>query len=324
MEWSVCTAGLVAAAALLAERQRQLSCEEVEPSRRSKDRWIDHGQLDWDEKDVLRAEIVAAIRSEQRAEVLHKVVALPSIDAPITSSGSSTLGVACSMGDLKIVTALLVQKANPATLDGNGASCVARACADGHLKIVRRLYRDERVDLRLPDNWGYAPLHHAIAGGHLEVVEYLLDASVDPNSPTGGAEDSVPAPRQETPMQVAASRLSVPRTLLYKPQRYEAFSMLLGYNADPLRQDRFGDTVLHLLGRQGDMCGLWLILASIEDVSAALEVKNLDGVTVLDDIDCGTSLMSSVAARLATFLPQVSRGWLLSIMFNEQLNTLIA
>lgn len=311
---------LIAGSALMAERQFA-ACDEDpgwDPAR-PKGRWFDRGKFgdDRGEHDALCAEIVGAIRAESHGVALHKLLSLPNVDAPLTSSGSSALAVACAVGDMKLVNALLKKKADPSGLDFNRTSCVSKACAEGHLKIVRRLYRDERVDLRLADKFGLAPIHHAIASGHLDVAEYLLDASINPNQPTMELEDAKER-RNETPLHVAARRLSIPETLLHKPVRYDAFRLLLMYRADPTRANRLGDTPLHLMARQGDTAGWWLILANIENVSEALEAKNHAGVSVLQEVDDG-SLAGSVAARLAQILPRQSRLWILDTMFNEEI-----
>lgn len=322
--WKAHASALVVASAFLAER-RFAACDK-EPAK-SSGRWFERGKYADDDSakhEMLCAEIVGAIRAESAGVVLHALMGMPSIDTPVTSSGSTALAVACSVGDIKLVNALLTKKkADPGAMDFNGTSCVAKACAEGHLKIVRRLYRDERVDLRLADKFGLAPIHHAIGAGHLEVAQYLLDASVNSMSPTLETEGfpGVKERRNDSPLHVAARRLSIPATLLHEPQRYDAFRLLLSYKADPTRANQLGDSVLHVLARQGDTVGLWLILAGDVDVSGALDARNHAGVSVLQEVDEG-SLTCSIAMRLAKILPQQSRDWILTVMFNDGLNVL--
>jgi ankyrin repeat protein len=54
------------------------------------------------------------------------------------------------------------------------------ALAKGHFEIVELLL-DRNADPHLCDDNGKAPLHSASLNGHVEVVKILLDRSVDVN-----------------------------------------------------------------------------------------------------------------------------------------------
>merc|ERR1712151_1002751 len=94
--------------------------------------------------------------------------------------------------------------------------------------------------------------------------------------------------------------------------------VLLGYGADPLLGDVHGDTPLHLCARTGDIVGIWLLLVEMEDAQHITEVKNMAGVTVLQEADAW-GVDAGIIVRLAVSLPRPVKRYLLSWCFWDTL-----
>jgi hypothetical protein len=76
------------------------------------------------------------------------------------------------------------------------SSYLHRAAGQGRLDLVKRFIADEANDLNLLDEKGMTPLHHAVFGGHVDVINALLDAGANPN---------VQAEHGITPLHLAAA-----------------------------------------------------------------------------------------------------------------------
>jgi len=201
--------------------------------------------------------------------------------------------------------------------DARGATCVARACTEGHLDAVRRLYTDKRVDFNQPDDFGYCPVHRAIAGGHIDAAHFLLDKGVSADCKTVEAKPSADGiaaeSRFEAPLHLAARTLGREERLVAKPPRYDAFELLLRYHADPTLGDKNGDTFLHFVVRQRDYTGIWLCFSLMGEVGPVMATRNVRGRTLVEDADavalgCGLVVRAAAAAppgvreRVAGFL----------------------
>lgn len=64
-------------------------------------------------------------------------------------------------------------------------SCLNMMCSDGYIEIIRFLVEELQIDMNesIPD-LSQMPIHHACAGGHLDVVQYLHTLGVDLKSKT--------------------------------------------------------------------------------------------------------------------------------------------
>lgn len=188
---------------------------------------------------------------------------LPDIDYPVTVEGDTILAMACKAGALKVVIALLEVSADPEVTNCRGATCLAQAVSEGQDAVVKRLLEERaRVDVGRPDFYGASPLHKAVATGSTDIVELIVGAKVDPDTPTlqGTAEDS--RSQLETPLHIAVRCLGKPLMKHTKGKRYAMIELLLSLGADPAATNRAGDTPLHLCVRRGDFAGLWCILSS--------------------------------------------------------------
>lgn len=300
------------------EEAREEDEEETPADRAAAARWIEHPQvLGADAEASPHPDIVAAVRTGQIQPVLRQLQVLPSIDEPLTRSGATALAISCSVGHVYLTSVLMKNGADPAKVDLDGLTCLHRACAEGHLKVVRRLRSLKKVDPGAFDLHGRTPMHLAVLFGKLDVVRFLLSTRVNPNIQTAPpGEGPRHQSREETPLLFAVRRLSKPTKVIGKPPRYQAMELLLEYDADPLISDSTGDTPLHVCARQGDLPGLFLLLAGVPDVRAALDLKNCRGDSVVDEADL-TAVSHGVAVRAAMVMPQAMRAWVLSILFSE-------
>mmetsp|Transcript_44825 Transcript_44825/g.140518 ORF Transcript_44825/g.140518 Transcript_44825/m.140518 type:complete len:416 (+) Transcript_44825:68-1315(+) len=269
------------------------------------------------------SELVHAIRVDNvRRSFMLLRGHLAGIDEPVTDHNETALAVACKTGSLQVMSALLRLGADPSAIDAHGATCAALACTEGQLEVVRRLAQDARTDLSHHDVRGDAPVHRAVAFGHLDVVHYLLSAGGGErraNMLTAKAAGVEPESRLEAPLHVALRRLSRPLSNRgIKGTRYEMLELLLEFGADPTIQDLHGDTPMHLCARQNDMYGLWLLLVEAHDVRAAAQVVNKDEATFLQEADAFGQRGRAVVG-LAWVLPRSIRRLVASIMFNEAL-----
>ncbi|MDO5693871.1 MAG: ankyrin repeat domain-containing protein [Pseudomonadota bacterium] len=107
--------------------------------------------------------------------------------------GVPGLYMALQEGSLRVASQLLESpRLKPETRNAADESPLMMAALKGHADLVKRLIaRDADVN-----KTGWAPLHYAATGGHLEVMQILLDhhAFIDAQSPNG-----------TTPLMMAAS-----------------------------------------------------------------------------------------------------------------------
>lgn len=95
----------------------------------------------------------------------------------------SVLNVACEIGNLSIVRALLDKGANVNSQSGLWNNTpLHRACVFGYEPIVKELiYRKAKVDVR-NDNCWHTPLENAISFGHLGCSKLLIEAGANVNA----------------------------------------------------------------------------------------------------------------------------------------------
>jgi uncharacterized protein len=131
--------------------------------------------------------------------------------------GLTGLFLALREGSLKAAQALVDwPKTKAETRTANDESPLMMAALKGHLDIARKLIaRDADVN-----KTGWAPLHYAATGGHLAMIELLLEhhAYIDAESPNG-----------TTPLMMAAHYGSP-----------AAVKLLLEAGADPTLKNQLG------------------------------------------------------------------------------------
>ena len=170
--------------------------------RRLESAWTTEADGD-DDLEADRRRLRQAVRQGDVASTFRLLrQVLGDIEAPLTPIGETPLAVACHAGVLPLVKALLDAGANPSATDSSGASCLLIASQAGHAHVARRLLEEPQVDVNRCDMYGLAPIHKAVAFGHVEVVRLLLECGADPNLKTGAVrapeEYGARASRHET------------------------------------------------------------------------------------------------------------------------------
>jgi len=113
---------------------------------------------------------------------------------------------------------------------------INEACKSGKIEKVKELLSNDPSLVRHESSRGKLPLHDASRGGHVEIINELLNYS-------GDAYD----PRQEVNRQNKAGWTALHEAA--EAGKVEAVQVLLGYNADPCLVNSKGPgTALHLAG----------------------------------------------------------------------------
>ena len=80
-----------------------------------------------------------------------------------------------SVGDLERVTLLLQCGCNPDAADYDRRTCLHLACSVGNLRVVQALL-DVNVDINFKDRWGGPGLADAVREGHRDIAHLLVNA----------------------------------------------------------------------------------------------------------------------------------------------------
>jgi ankyrin repeat protein len=139
----------------------------------------------------------------------------------VSLNAEPALLMALSEGSLKVFEALVKQpKSNLNVRNANGESALMLVCLKGNLSLAKLLI-SRQADINHP---GWSPLHYAATGGHVEVIQLLLDESayIDAESPNG-----------TTPLMMAARYGSA-----------KAVQLLIDEGADILLKNQLGLTAL--------------------------------------------------------------------------------
>jgi len=150
------------------------------------------------------------------------------------------LYVALRDSSLKAAQALIDwPKTNVEIRTPEDESPLMMACLKGHVEMVKKLIsRDADVN-----KTGWTPLHYAATGGHVAIIELLLEqhAYVDAESPNG-----------TTPLMMAAHYGSP-----------AAVKVLLESGADPALKNQLGLTAIDFANRAGRQDAAEMIAATI-------------------------------------------------------------
>jgi hypothetical protein len=140
---------------------------------------------------------------------------------------SDSLLVAAENGDAKLVDNLLRKGASADSRGSKGLeqfTALHYAACRGHLLVAERLIRAGGANVNAVNKDKETPLHLAVYGGYLNIVELLLDS---------GANVHAANAYNETPLFYAARRGFAVLTRL-----------LMHRGADPDHKSRFGDTAI--------------------------------------------------------------------------------
>jgi ankyrin repeat protein len=154
--------------------------------------------------------------------------------------GQQGLYIALREPSLKAAQALIAwPKTNVEARNAQDESPLMMAALKGHTALAKELVK-RGADVNKP---GWAPLHYAATGGHLEMMELLLEhhAFIDAESPNG-----------TTPLMMAAQYGSV-----------QAVKLLLEAGADTDMKNKLGLTAIDFANRSGRAEVAGLISAEI-------------------------------------------------------------
>ena len=155
-------------------------------------------------------------------------------------SGVPGLFIALREPSLKVADELIAwPKTNVETRTPQDESPLMMAALKGHLDVARKLI-ERGADVNKP---GWTPLHYASTGGHVPMIELLLEnyAFIDAESPNGS-----------TPLMMAA---------LYGTPA--AVKLLLDSGADPGMRNQLGMTAIDFARRGARKDAAELIAAAI-------------------------------------------------------------
>ncbi|KAK2803455.1 hypothetical protein FQN51_003562 [Onygenales sp. PD_10] len=186
-----------------------------------------------------------------------------------TINGSTPLIVASRWGYTQLVKDIC-RGANAADINSQdkryGQTALAWACGNRHIDTVTELMRHERIDPNIPafGYGGYTPLHFAILGREIKILEVLLKhESIDLTAKDNSGQTPLDAAlgRGEKAMfQLLLSDKRVPREILngllenaMSTSDEGHIQTLLSAGADPSVPGEYGQTMLTLSASQGQL-----------------------------------------------------------------------
>ncbi|KAI9989477.1 hypothetical protein PInf_019760 [Phytophthora infestans] len=95
--------------------------------------------------------------------------------------GMNAIHWASYVGGLECIKELIKVGGSPTATDSNGRNALHHACRKDHDEIVRYLVSTAHVDINSRSENQDTPLHKAVRGKSLKVVEMLLKLGADPN-----------------------------------------------------------------------------------------------------------------------------------------------
>lgn len=138
----------------------------------------------------------------QSVGVVKELLSFPDLNVNAHSKWDGTpLHIACDSGNLEIVRALLLRRAQVHARDNFEQTPLHVASREGHAAIVRLLLRMGADPLSASGS-GFLPMHYACWKGHLEVTRELLIHN-------NGSDNNLLATKNEydkTPLDLAQSR----------------------------------------------------------------------------------------------------------------------
>lgn len=107
-----------------------------------------------------------------------------------TSSGESSLTLACMQENFNIVEKLIIAKADVNEVDGHKRTPLLKAARHNSKKEIMELLLKHGARHDLADEEGNTPLHFAAMRGTVEVAKFLISLGANPNAKNN--QDLVP------------------------------------------------------------------------------------------------------------------------------------
>ncbi|KAG3182941.1 hypothetical protein PC128_g14441 [Phytophthora cactorum] len=95
--------------------------------------------------------------------------------------GMNAIHWASYVGELECIKELIKAGGSPTAKDSNGRNALHHACRKDHDEVVRYLVSTAKVDINSRSENQDTPLHKAVRGKSIKVVEMLLKLGADPN-----------------------------------------------------------------------------------------------------------------------------------------------
>ena len=189
------------------------------------------------------------------------VLALVAVAVPTSAAAAAkdvTVIEVVKRADYEALEELLRSGVDVDEAEPDGTTALHWAAHRGDLETSTRLIA-AGANLAATNRYGIAPLWLAAESGHVDIVEALLRASVDPNTSRGES--------RETVLMIAARAGQTP-----------VIQRLIAYDADVNRQDRVRDqTALMWAAAEGHPD----VVRLLAEAGAELEVRSSTGVTPL-------------------------------------------
>ncbi|KAL3671737.1 hypothetical protein V7S43_003647 [Phytophthora oleae] len=95
--------------------------------------------------------------------------------------GMNAIHWASYVGELGCIQELIKAGGSPSATDSNGRNALHHACRKDHDEVVRYLVSTAKVNINSRSENQDTPLHKAVRGKSIKVLEMLLKLGADPN-----------------------------------------------------------------------------------------------------------------------------------------------
>ena len=172
--------------------------------------------------------------------------------------GWTALHYSAKEGSYQSVKLLLAMGTNIDLKINNGNNCLHIAAGYGHLNLSRILINKHNVDVQLPNNHGWTPVHYFAQKGSYGLVKTVADMGLDINIKTNNGKNCLHIATEK-------GHLSLCRMLISK------------HNFDVQLPDNDGWTAVHFFAQKGS----YELVKAVADMGIDLNVKTNDGQNCL-------------------------------------------
>lgn len=191
----------------------------------------------------------------------------------IDSSGYNPLQYASRFGHVELVRLLLEHNASMFTKEQKGPSPLHIAAFEGHVPLIDIFshYVDVNILAVCDDMVERAPLHLCAMKGYCEAVRFLLERH--------SADVNVVSNYGQTPLHAVLSNVHDPQRMRRKEDFDRVVELLLKQGVNVNRQDKAGNTALHLAAQnQFHRAAEAIILQTDTD----MHIRNKDNLLPID------------------------------------------